>query len=122
MIPSPCSAELGASAAIFHWVGFLPVSLAGLSALRKDLAKDFTQGFRRARGTLRASIGAAVAVAVMQVGVVRVAMHQRRVAVRMRVRLAWRRVGGVFVLVVGVVAVAVIVFERLVRVVVAVAF
>ena len=53
------------------------------------------------------------AMAVVQIGIVRVPVHQRRVAVPVGVRLAGRRAGSVGMLVVLVVAVAMLVLQRL---------
>jgi hypothetical protein len=60
-----------------------------------------------------------MAVPVMQVGVMRMGVAQRRVAVPMRMRFADRPVMGVPVM--RVVSMAVLVFERLVRMLVLVA-
>ena len=61
-----------------------------------------------------------MAVPVMQVGVMRMGVAQRRVAVPMRMRLADRPVMRVPVM--RIVPMAVLVFERLVRMLVLVAF
>ena len=53
-------------------------------------------------------------VPVMQIGIVRMAMHERRVGMPMRMRLARGRV-GVVVLVMFVMKVAMLVLDRLVR-------
>ena len=55
-------------------------------------------------------------VAMVQIGIMRVAVHDRQVAVRVGVRLAYRVAGLVGMLVVRVVDMAVLVVERLVRV------
>ena len=57
---------------------------------------------------------AAMAVAMMQVGVMRVAMDQRRVAMPMAVRFRGVDAGGVHVLVMGVVPMAVLMLQRVV--------
>jgi hypothetical protein len=60
-------------------------------------------------------VGVPVAVAVMQIGEVRMPMHQRQVPMQMRVRLARRVVRTVAMLVMLVVGVPVLVLHRFVN-------
>ena len=64
----------------------------------------------------------AVAMTMVQVGIMRVPVHHRRVAVPMRMRLSGRIARLVIVLVVLVMDMTVLMFERLVRMVVIVSF
>ena len=80
---------------------------------KRSRSESGPRGLRVTRGS-----GVLVLVAVVQVGIMRVLVHDPRVPVRVAVRLSGRIIPGMPVLVVGVVHMPVLVLERLMHVLV----
>lgn len=102
------------ASAFWAWNGFV-VFVDFFGKGYRDDGKQRWNGFEQ-------TIHGLVVVMVMDVGIMRVGMHQAGVLMAMGVRFAWRISGRVIVLVVLVVVMKVLVLDRLVNVPMLVAF